>query len=279
MFRLPETKRKHAIEWQQLVPRCANPECSGAASRWSSVLHRTSGFWFNEQGWFCGPRCLEDALEGQLLESFTAGLRPTPIRTTMPLGLMMLSRGIISESQLRDAIRLQRSSGERIGACLQRLGFISYDDIASAVATQWGCPLFPADSVQPACSTLVPCSLAERYRMLPVHLVAQGRRLFVGFSEKVNHTALIVIEQMLGCETEACVIPEPKLLQLLEHRKRDTTGEAAVIRPSTSAETARMILSYAHQTAAHTIRLRAVESNIWVRFFATRSHLDLVFEV
>jgi hypothetical protein len=279
MFRLPELKRKHATALQQLVPRCANPDCPSAASRWSSVLHRTSGFWFNEQGWFCGSRCLEVALEEQLLESFAADRRPAPIRTTMPLGLMMLSRGIVSDPQLRDAIRLQHSSGDRIGACMQRLGFISYEDIASAVATQWGCPIFPAESVQPACATLVPYSLAERYRMLPVHLVGQGRRLFVGFSDRVNHTALIAIEHMLGCETEACIIPEPKLLQLLDYRKRDTTGEAAVSRPNTSSETARMILSYAQQTSAHAIRLRAVESNIWVRFLATRSHLDLVFEV
>lgn len=278
MFRLPEIKRKRAIEWQQLVPHCANPDCPGAASRWNSVLHRGSGFWFNQQGWFCGPHCLEAALEEQLLEPFAADFRPAPIRTNMPLGLMMLHRGVISDPQLRDAIRLQRSSGERIGSCLQRLGFISYDDIASAVATQWGCPVFPAESMQPACSTLIPYSLAERYRMLPVHLVTQGRRLFIGFSDKVNHTALIAIEHMLDCDTEACIIPEPKFLQFLEHRKHDTTGETAVIRPRTSSETARMILSYAQQTSAHTIRLRAVESNIWVRFLSSRSHLDLVFE-
>ena len=145
------------------------------------------------------------------------------------------------------------------------------------VATQWGCPVFPAESVQPGCSMLVPFSLIERYRMAPVHLVSQGRRLFVGFCDKVNHTALIAIEHMLGCDTEACIIPEPKLLQVLEYRKRDTSGEVAVRRPSSAAETARMILSYAQQTGAEAIRLRAVEGNIWVRFlsraFASRSGL------
>jgi hypothetical protein len=191
---------------------------------------------------------------------------------------MMLSRGLISDPELRDAIAMQRSSGEKIGACLQRLGCVTPDDIASAIAAQWGCPLFPADNVQPGCSMLVPLSLIERYRMTPVHLVGQGRRLFVGFSDKVDRTALIGIQHMLNCETEACIIPEPKLLQVLEYRKRDTTGEVAVRRPPTAAETARMILSYAQQTAAESIRLRAMEGNIWVRFLAPRAHLDLVFE-
>ena len=73
--------------------------------------------------------------------------------------------------------------------------------------------------------------------------------------------------------------PSPNFSRLLDYRKRDTTGEVAVSRPDAAAETARMILSYAQQTAAEAIRLRAVEGNIWVRFLSQRSHLDLVFEV
>ncbi len=278
MYRLPEIKWKRPVAWKQIVPRCSHPECSTAAG-WTGVLRRTSGFWFNEQQWFCSPRCLEESLEDHLLGYFLDDHRPAPIRTTMPLGLMMLSRGVISDPQLRDAIELQRRSGEKIGGCLRRLGFISFEDIASVVAAQWGCPVFPAASVQLGCSMLVPCSLMERYRMAPVHLVSQGRRLFIGFCDKVNHTALIAIEQMLGCDTEACIIPEPKLLHVLEYRKRDTHREVAVGRPDSAAETAGMILNYALQTGADAIRLRAVEGNIWVRFLARRSHLDLVFEL
>jgi hypothetical protein len=126
---------------------------------------------------------------------------------------------------------------------------------------------------------LVPPSLIERYRMLPVHLVTQGRRLFVGFCDKVNHTTLVSVEHMLGCETEACVIPEPKLLQVIEYRKRDTTGEVTVSRPKTAGETSRMIRSYAQQTGAEAIRFCAVDGDIWVRFLSKRFHLDLVFEV
>jgi hypothetical protein len=278
MYRAPEKKWSGATAWKQLVSRCSHPECTNNTS-WTGLLHRNSGFWLNEQEWFCGPRCLEDAIEGQLLDHFSHDRRPAPIRTTLPMGLMMLSRGVISDPQLRDAIEMQRSSGERIGVCLQRLGAISYEDIASVVATQWGCPVFPAASVQPACAMLIPFSLIERYRMLPVHLVSQGRRLFVGFCDTVNHTALIAVEHMLGCKTEACIIPEPKLLQLLDYRKRDTSGEVVVHRPSSAAETARMILSYAQQTACDAIRFRAMEGDIWVRFLASRAHLDLVFEV
>lgn len=277
MRNLTDNKWKLPLAWKQLVPRCANPECA-TASRWSGLLHRNTGYLLNEQQWFCCTQCLEESLHRHLLGFFFSEHRPAPIRTTMPLGLMMLSRGVISDPQLRNAIAMQRSSGQKIGACLQRLGCVSYEDIASVVAAQWGCPIFPAENVQLACSMLLPFSLIERYRMTPVHLVSQGRRLFVGFCDKVDRTALIGIQHMLDCETEACIIPEPKFLQVLEYRKRDTTGEIAVGRPSSAAETSRMILSYVQQTGAESIHLRAMEGNIWVRFLAPRAHLDLVFE-
>ena len=56
------------------------------ASSWTGMLHRASGFWFNEQEWFCGPRCLEESLEDHLLGYFFEDRRPAPIRTTMPHG-------------------------------------------------------------------------------------------------------------------------------------------------------------------------------------------------
>jgi len=277
MYRIDETKWKRPFGWKLLAQRCARTECASGTG-WSGMLHRAAGFWLNEQQWFCGLRCLGASLEDHLLGYFNEEHNLTPMRTTLPMGLMMLARGVISDPQLREAIHMQRSSGEKIGACLQRIGCITQEDIASVVATQWGCPVFPSESVQPGCSMLVPFSLIERFRMAPVHLVSQGRRLFVGFCDKVNHTALISIEHMLGCDTEACIIPEPKLLQVFDYRKRDTTGEVAVSRPASASETSRMILSYAQQTAAEAIRLHAVEGNIWARFLFLHSHLDLVFE-
>ncbi len=278
MYGLTQTTRKRPLTWKQLLLRCARPGCS-TGTRWNGMLHRSSGFWFNEQKWFCSPSCLEEAIEDHLLGYFFEERRPAPIRTATPLGLMMLARGIVTDSQLRDAIAMQRNSGEKIGVCLQRLSSVTHDDIASAVATQWGCPVFPSASVQPGCSMLLPFSLLERYRMAPVHLVSQGRRLFVGFCEQVNHSALIGVEHMFGCQTEACIIPEPKLHQVLEYRKRDTTGEIAVSRPSVPAETSRMVSSYAQQTHAEAIHLCTLEETIWVRFLSQRSHLDLVFEL
>ncbi len=277
MYGLPEKKSKRGLAWGQMLPSCQFKGCNnsrGLGSMWG----RMSGYQLNDDSWFCSTECLEAALGQQLSMYFHLEPRPQPVRTTMPMGLMMLARGAITDPQLREALRLQQSTGERIGSCLMQLGLINEEDIAAVVATQWGCPVFPADSVEPACSLLLPLSLVERYCMLPVHLVAQGRRLFVAFCERVNHSALMAVEQMLGCETEACIVLEPKFRQVLEFRKHDLAGEVTVHRPESSQETARIIGSYAQQTGAEGLRVRAVEGNIWARLLCHNSHLDLVFE-
>src|SRR5471030_1848174 len=110
VYRLPVKEWKRPTSWKQLVPRCSHGDCKTGTS-WTGVLHRASGFWFNERDWFCSPRCLEAALDDRLHEYFFAAHRPEPIRTTMPMGLMMLSRGMITELQLRAAIEQQRTTG------------------------------------------------------------------------------------------------------------------------------------------------------------------------
>jgi len=112
MHRLTENKWKRPLTWKQLVPRCAHPECA-TGSRWTGVLHRVTGFRLNDQECFAAARCLEESLHNHLLGYYFDECRPAPIRTAMPLGLMMLARGIISDPQLRDAIAMQRRSGEK----------------------------------------------------------------------------------------------------------------------------------------------------------------------
>jgi hypothetical protein len=270
-----QNKPGRGTGWRQLVPHCSSLDCHNGSGL-ASLLHRASGFWVNETEWYCGERCLEHALAQLARPCFAQ--HSAPVRTTMPMGLMMLARGIISDRQLREALDLHHASGERIGACLLGLGYISPSDISSVIATQWGCPVFPGNSIRAACSMLIPFSLAERYRMLPVHLAAPGNRLFVGFSDRVNHSALIAVERMLECETEACVIPEQDFKHALGQRKLDTGSEVAVSRPASAFEVASMIRSYAIQTGANAIRMQTTEGNVWTRLLFRHSHLDLVFE-
>ena len=272
-FPLPQPgERVHA--WRRVLPRCANAEC-GSTDLFSSLFRRAEGFRVNETAWYCSEHCLEEALAAQLESAFRP--TPAPVRTTMPMGLMLLSRGVIDGEQLREAIEMHHASGERIGACLSRMGCVSEADIASVVATQWGCAIFPGINIQPHCTQAIPSSLADRYRMLPVHFTARGRKMFIGFSDRVNHSALAAVEGILGCKTEPCIVPERDFGFALEQRKRNLHGEVTVNRPGSAGDVARMIRSYALQTGAASLRVQATEGNVWVRLRMRSAFLDLVF--
>lgn len=48
------------------------------------------------------------------------------------LGERLLERGVITETQLADALRAQQVTGEELGNALRRLGHLGEDDFAGA---------------------------------------------------------------------------------------------------------------------------------------------------
>ena len=86
------------------------------------------------------------------------------------MGERLLNDGMISSDQMQIALHEQRCSGERLGTVLVRLGFLSDDGLASALAAHTG-----RDSVELENITLdsgamrhLPRAVVERCRAVPV---------------------------------------------------------------------------------------------------------------
>ena len=56
------------------------------------------------------------------------------------LGRLLVSKKIITEQQLQKALAEQKSSGERLGSTLIKLGFIKEDSLLSFLSHQYGIP-------------------------------------------------------------------------------------------------------------------------------------------
>ena len=50
------------------------------------------------------------------------------------LGDILQERGLLSKEQLKQALDYQRSTGDKLGTALMKLGFISPEDIADALS-------------------------------------------------------------------------------------------------------------------------------------------------
>ncbi|HWR36693.1 MAG TPA: hypothetical protein VN622_12565 [Clostridia bacterium] len=196
----------------------------------------------------------------------------------MPLGLLLMSRGVIQHEQLKTALELQQQHGGRIGEWLCKVANLTQEQVATAVGLQWGCPVFPAASADAECARSVPFHLLETYGMVPVHWVSSARELYVGFNVKVDYTALYAIEQMLDCHTEPCVLADSELNGALQ-RAREACNQHEIVMDGldSAEEMTRIVISYAHQVGAASLRFVECGTYIWLRLANTKHSTDLLF--
>jgi hypothetical protein len=264
--------------WTALFPRCDESDCTGAGRFWRSRL-RSQGVRF-QNCWYCAPDCLERAAARAFMRLHATTPLRRGISHRLPFGLLMLSRGLVSHEQLQAALDAQRQTGEgRIGDWLIRLGFVQEHDVTRTLAQQWSCPrmnlsaLVPADIVQ-----MLPWTLVEFYRMLPVHYVERVNTLHVAFAGPPEYAALYAAEQMLDCHTEACVVPEPSLqAQLARARQLPRTAEVSFESVTEAAEMARIVRSYVFRLAVNEVRLASCGEHTWVRLLGSAHPMSLLF--
>src|SRR5215813_3217054 len=203
--------------------RCSAERCPNRGSLFPSWLRASSGLHF-EGRWYCEPSCIEPVLEFRLRNLLSGFVAQKNKNHRLPIGLLLVDRGVVSADQLRDALRSQRKSAGcgRIGQWLLRMGAVTEHQVAAALAQQWGCPLFPLDyqTAHPSWSNLVPLPLLDSSKAVAAHASADSRVVHLAFGERIDHHLLYAVEQMLDCRTVACVAPESKVLQFLTYWRR-----------------------------------------------------------
>jgi len=257
--------------------QCANRECARRQPMWNGLFGKMQGVETN-LGWFCCPDCFEQALSSSLAQHLRRSKRvETPSLHRMPLGLLMLERETITEDQLQKSVAMMKATGLRIGDCMRRIAGLNEDAVTQAVAAQWGAPVFPLTSIDASLAGMIPLALLEKYQMLPVHLGQYGKKMYVGFCQGVDYSALYGIEQLMDCTTEACIIAGSSWTEVIEERQSGAGWSDVVVESrATTAEIARMTRSYAQQLEARTIRFAAVGDYLWARILG-RSSLNLLY--
>ena len=224
-----------------------------------------------QQGWCCGAECFQTAFELQARHYLRLAVPHVPRPHRIPLGLLLLSRNQITQEQLRSALEAQQERGGRIGDWLVRQGAVSEDDITAGVALQWARPTFPLARSEnwQQCRGWVPPALLEELRLLPLHFAVARRRLYVGFTQVVDASALAALGEMFECETEACLVSDSAMDAALEHMQ--ATAGAADVQfvkledVETAAEIAGTARQYARYAQARQVRLAAIGRFLWVR--------------
>ncbi|HZR65683.1 MAG TPA: hypothetical protein VFA85_11080 [Terriglobales bacterium] len=266
-----------ALRWPGRSKKCASPECARSHTPWRPVADEMDYVRFRGAE-FCFPKCFSRELL-RLLEQPSSRVPAACVKPRrMPLGLLMLSRGDLTEQQLLQALSAQKNAGSgKIGEWLRRLQLAGEYEIAAALAQQWSCPLMRTLPTRLA-DCLVPATLFRALRMAPVHFSTRERVLHLAFAGSIAYKALVAIEQMLELKTKACLTTEQELADALNrigYRQRD--GEKLFQNCRDMTEVVGIICNYARALAAREIRCLSCGQFLWARILAGAQCVDLLF--
>lgn len=180
---------------------CGSRECSvRRALPWRS---RTRPIF--EGNWGCSTRCIQAMVRAAINREFreaTSHAEEAPHRHRVPLGLVLLAQGWITQPQLQMALESQRAQGGRIGELLVAQGGIEQQQITRGLSAQWGCPVLTTSGFDARAMALVmPRAVAEEFGALPLR--ASGRRLYLGFEDRLDATLALALERMTDLRVES----------------------------------------------------------------------------
>ena len=190
-----------------LFEACANLNCR---TGWLHLWRNRSVPVF-ENGWTCSPACTAVRVTAAVNRELDGrGYAGESHRHRIPLGLVMLEQGWITQTQLRRALEAQKAARTgRLGEWLVRQRAVSEATVTRALGLQWSCPVLPLELHDAAAMTVaMPRLFVDAFGALPLRL-AGGRVLYLGFEERLDPVLALSTERMTGLQVECGIRPHP----------------------------------------------------------------------
>ncbi|HWS71692.1 MAG TPA: type IV-A pilus assembly ATPase PilB [Thermoanaerobaculia bacterium] len=124
------------------------------------------------------------------------------------LGELLTKASLISQDQLKEALRVQKETGGKLGETLIKLGFVSEEDITECLSQQFGVPSINLQhfEIDSSVIKLIPADVARKYNILPVNKT--GATITIAMADPTNVFAMDDIKFMTGYNVEPVVASE-----------------------------------------------------------------------
>jgi hypothetical protein len=272
--------RSHFL--RRIFPPCENHRCANERNFWPTVRRRSAGIYLEDR-WLCSAACFEESVADLLENIVPFASRWKPRVHRLPIGLVLLSNGVIRDDQLRQALERQRQAGsQRVGYWLQQMGAVTEDEITSAFAAQWACPVFPLanDRRFAQCAMMLPATIIKATRMLPVYASRDLSSVYIAFPDGIDHGSLRSAEHILGCRTVPCLVAESAFDRALDEiNSRARPEEFSFETVTDIREMSRITASFAVQVQAESVKLIGCREFAWARLHSEGIARDLLFRL
>ena len=121
------------------------------------------------------------------------------------LGRILVERGIITERQLGEALKVQNVRGGFLGQILARLRFATEKQVVSALTSQFGFPFLPLRNyeIDSDILKLIPSSIIERYHLIPVDKM--DNIIIIAMADPLNSSAIEAVKTATNCNVRIFV--------------------------------------------------------------------------
>ena len=131
------------------------------------------------------------------------------------LGELLTKASLISQDQLKEALRVQKETGGKLGETLIKLGFVSDEDITECLSQQFGVPSINLQhfEIDSSVIKLIPADVARKYNILPVNKT--GATITIAMADPTNVFAMDDIKFMTGYNVEPVVASETAVVDAI----------------------------------------------------------------
>jgi type IV pilus assembly protein PilB len=215
-----------------------------------------------------------------------------PVDTTPTkgrLGHVLVSRGVVTETQVAAALKAQAGSGKRLGEVLVDIGALDDRGLAEALADFFGMPVtdLRLDTPEPSALALVPADVARENLAVPLHVDDDGLHVAVAqpsddlrflLADVSGHSVRLSVAPMTDIRwaidrSYQAIDSVSKLVQAFESvegaRKRpvaETQGPTLVSDNAPVVQVVDNILTQAVRDRASDVHIEPSQDVIYVRF-------------
>jgi len=131
------------------------------------------------------------------------------------LGDLLVESKLITESQLMEALRVQKEMGVRLGQALIQLGFVTQQSINEVLEFQLGIPQVALHKLRldPKIVKLISGDLARRHKIIPIE--KKDNTIRVAMVDPLNLVAFDDVKLQTGYEVEAVIATEHEVDRII----------------------------------------------------------------
>jgi type IV pilus assembly protein PilB len=142
----------------------------------------------------------------------------------LKLGDMLLQSGLITKDQLEKALHEQKNSGDKLGACLIKMKFITEEATTEFLGKQFNVPTINLSNkeIDPQVLKLIPADVAQKCQVIPV--ARSGRTLQVAMSNPADVFTLENIQFLTGMDVKPLVCADTAIARAMEKLYATSAG-------------------------------------------------------